>query len=393
VAGHKHAKQAHFRLPPAAASLTVMTMRFPDDVPVLSDGVVTLRAHRADDVDPIIEQCRDPEMSAWTTVPTPYHRENAVEFVESMVPKGWADGSSLGFVIEYAGRFAGSIDLRPRDGAEADIGFGLHPCARGKGVMHRAVNLLLDWAFAERGHSVVTWRAFVGNWASRRVVWAAGFHFGPTVPALLEQRGRRRAGWTGWIGRDDSREPKNRWLEVPILRSERLRLRAWREDDGDRLVEASNDARLRHFITRTPLPDSARDVPAYLLRVHQAAADGTRLAWCVADPDSDLALGNVALFDFAPDGSAQLGFWAHPAARGQGVLSEAARTVADWALAPEGDGMGLRRLYLLAAVSNTASRHVAERAGFRHVGTERSAAPVGTAYEDNAVYDRLAATI
>lgn len=365
-------------------------MRFPDDVPVLTDGVVTLRAHRTDDIAAVVEQCRDPEMAAWTTVPAPYRREDAEQFVGSVVSKAWADGSTQTFAIEHDGRYAGAIDLRRRDHAEADIGFGLHPEARGKGVMHRAINLLLDWAFVERGHSVVTWRAFVGNWASRRVVWSTGFHFGPTVPGLCEQRGERRDAWTGWIGADDSRQPKTRWLEVPLLESARLRLRAWRADDGHRLVEASNDQRLRHFITHSPLPHATQDVGAYLLRVHQAAADGKRLAWCIADRETDQVLGNVALFDFAPDGSAQVGYWSHPAARARGVMSEAARMVTDWGLDPEPEGMGLRRLYLLTAVSNAASRHVAEQAGFKHVGTERAAAPVGTAYEDNAVYDRLA---
>jgi RimJ/RimL family protein N-acetyltransferase len=64
--------------------------------------------------------------------------------------------------------------------------------------------------------------------------------------------------------------------------------------------------------------------------------------------------------------------------------------VADWGLAPAPTGFGLRRLFLLTATSNTASRRVAEQAGFVHVGTERGAAPVGEdGFEDNAVYDRL----
>ena len=257
--------------------------------------------------------------------------------------------------------------------------------------MHRAIAVLLDWAFDERGHTVVTWRANVGNWASRRVVWAAGFHFGPTVPRLLEQRGHRYDGWTGWIGADDSRCPKSRWLDVPELLTDTLRLRAWGDRDGDRLVEASNDSRLRRFIPHSPLPHTRAQVPPYLLRVQLAAADGSRLAWCVADRHTDEVLGNVALFDFDTHGSAQVGYWAHPKARGRGVLSEAVRLVADWALLAEPDGFGLRRLYLLTAVSNTASRRVAEHAGFCHVGTERASAPVGQDFEDNAVYDRLRA--
>jgi RimJ/RimL family protein N-acetyltransferase len=365
-------------------------MRFPDDVPVLTDGVVTLRAHDEADLEAVVEQCTDPESAAWTTVSAPYDRDEAMAFVGSVVPKGWADGSSLSFAIEYAGQFAGSVDLRPRNTAEAETGFGLHPAARGKGVMHRAIDLLLDWGFGERGHSVVTWKAHVGNWSSRRVAWAAGFHFGPTVPRLSEHRGEHRDTWTGWVTADDDRRPTCRWLEVPVLETGALRLRAWREDDGDRLVDAGGDERLRRFIPRSPLPRSRAAVPAYLGRVRESASLGTRLAWCVADRETDLALGNVALFDFEPDGSAQVGYWAHPTARGRGVLGQATRRVADWALAPEPEGLGLRRLYLLSAVGNSASRRVAERAGFAHVGTERASAPVADGYQDNALYDRLA---
>jgi RimJ/RimL family protein N-acetyltransferase len=365
-------------------------MRFPQDVPVLGDGGVTLRAHRMDDVDAVAEQGRDPQMAAWTTVPHPYGRDDAVDWVGTRVPQGWTDGSNLGFAIEHKGGFAGSVDLRPHSAVEAEIGFGLHPDHRGQGVMHAALNLILDWGFAQRGFCVVTWRAFVGNWASRRVAWATGFHFGPTVPRLLLHRGQVRDAWLGWIGAGDARRPTSRWLEPPALETDGLRLRAWREDDADRLAEASHDRRLRRFIPHSPLPHAREDAPAYLLRIRQMASEGTRMSWCVADKDTDEALGNVALFDFAADRSAQVGYWSHPSARGRGVLSRATRLVADWALTPAPRGFGLRRLYLLSAVSNTASRRVAEQSGFVHVGTERSAAPVGGGYDDNAVYDRLA---
>ena len=365
-------------------------MGFPQDVPVLRDGRVTLRAHSMDDVDGVTEQGQDPEMAAWTTVPDPYIREHAVEWVGTKVPQGWADGSNLGFAIERRGGYAGSIDLRPRSEVEAEVGFALHPAHRGQSVMRAALKLILDWGFEERGLRVVTWRANVGNWRSRRVVWATGFHFGPTVPRLLQQRGHARDAWTGWIGADDGRRPTCRWLDSPVLEAGDLRLRPWREDDADRLVDASQDRRLRHFIPHSPLPHNREDVPAYLLRVRQMASEGTRMSWCVADRESDQALGNVALFQFEPDGTAEVGYWAHPTARGRGVLSRSVRLVADWALAPAPRGFGLRRLCLLTAMSNTASRRVAEQSGFVHVGTERSAAPAGGGYEDSAVYDRLA---
>ena len=56
-------------------------MRFPDDVPVLTDGPVTLRAHTRADIGPAYETCQDPEMQRWTTIPVPYLQEHAVAFL------------------------------------------------------------------------------------------------------------------------------------------------------------------------------------------------------------------------------------------------------------------------------------------------------------------------
>ena len=369
-------------------------MRFPDEVPVLTDGVVTLRAHQPRDVPRIVEQCRDPESIRWTTVPTPYAESDAEEWISGPVTSGWEGDSNYCFVVEHEGRFAGSVDLRMRGDGEAGVGFGLHPDARGKGLMRRALGLLLDWGFDHLGLAVVEWRAFTGNWASRRTVWRLGCTFGPTVPGLLTQRGERRDAWTGWLVAGEPREPQEPWLVPPVLEADGIRLRPWQDSDAARLVEAANDPVLREWIPDTPLPRSLEDVPDYLQRVHVGAANNHRMAWCVADAATDEALGNVALFEFEDeddDLTAQLGYWSHPAGRGRGVMTTALRTMIDWAMRPTADGgLGVRRMYLLTSCRNTGSRRLAERVGFEHVGTERQSAPVaGGGYEDNALYDLL----
>ncbi|WP_432479234.1 GNAT family N-acetyltransferase [Nocardioides sp. GXQ0305] len=369
-------------------------MRFPDDVPTLTDGEVVLRAHGSADVPRIVQQCRDPESVAWTTVPTPYGEDDAAEWLGTVVPQGWARDTTYCFAVEHAGRFAGSVDLRMRGGGEAEVGFGLHPEARGQAVMRRALDLLLDWGFDQCGVAVVMWRAFVGNWASRRTAWSLGFTFGPTVPDLLPHRGERRDGWTGWIGAGDPRRPREPWLVPPVLDAGQVVLRPWHEDDAAGLVEAAGDPVLRRWIPDSPLPRSLDEVPAYLQRVRLGAATNQRVAWCVADRVTDAVLGNVAVFDFedeADDLTAQVGYWSHPAGRGRGAMTEALRAACDWAMRPaDAGGLGARRLYLLTSGRNDASRRLAERAGFVHVGTERQSAPVaGGGFEDNALYDRL----
>ena len=164
-------------------------------VPRLSDGVVTLRAHTEDDVERIVEQCVDPLSIAWTIVPVPYTRDDAKRFVRHAMPGGWETDQEWGFAVEHEGRFAGTVSLRNRDEGRAEVAYGSHPDARGRGVMARALRLLLAWGFAPeaeggRGLETVVWLANRGNWASRRLAWSVGFTFDGTLRGWLTTAAR-----------------------------------------------------------------------------------------------------------------------------------------------------------------------------------------------------------
>jgi RimJ/RimL family protein N-acetyltransferase len=290
--------------------------------------------------------------------------------------------------VELDGRPVGSITLSPLRPGEAELTVDLPDgsVAAGAAAVESA-RRTLEWAFTN-GYAVVHWHARSGDFASRRVAWETGFSFGPTVPRVVD--GTVAECWTGWLTSDGDGGSTTRWLEPQVLETPRLRLRPWRESDGDALVEASNDPVLRHFVPYSPLPRQRNAVPAYLSGIALAAADGYRVAWCVADRETDEAVGNVAVFEFAglPDrDEAQVGYWARPTARGRGVMAEAVRRATDWALDPA--GLDVHRLYLLTSASNAGSCRVAERAGFTRVGTERGNAPAGDGFEDSALYDRL----
>jgi RimJ/RimL family protein N-acetyltransferase len=173
--------------------------------PVLADGPdLRLRRHRPQDVDAIVEQCQDPETVRSTTVPVPYARSDAEGFLQH-VAAGWSDGTTAAFAIEAGGRFAGSTDLRLADGDWAEIGFGLAPWARGRGLMTRATALVVDWGFTELGLAGIQWRAVVGNAASLRVAQKVGFTLEGTVRGLLVHRGERLDGWIGTLLATDPR--------------------------------------------------------------------------------------------------------------------------------------------------------------------------------------------
>jgi RimJ/RimL family protein N-acetyltransferase len=352
-------------------------MRFPDDVPTLTAGDVTLRAHRLDDVDGIVEQCVDPLSIEHTTVPLGYDREMGTQWVTQTIPEVWQDDREWIFAIESTHpdggrRFSGSLSLRDEGDRRAEIAFGAHPAVRGRGVMSAAVGMLLDYGFDARGLETVVWYAHAGNLASRRIAWKAGFTFGGTLRRWLPQRGVYRDGWVATLHRDDRRTPRRPWFDTPTIEGERVRLRPMRESDAGRVAEACQDARTRQWIPALPDPYTDDEALAFIRSTWDLSVEGMPL-WAVAELDSDELLGAVGIPRRGPSG-VELGYWAHPGARGKGVMTAAVGLVVRHCMLDARDGgMGVHRVFAGTAAGNAASRHVVAANGFVECGVEREA--------------------
>lgn len=353
-------------------------MTFPDDVPVLTDGVVTLRAHTPADAPGVFEQCVDPVSREWTTVPLDYTLQDGLSFVATRVPGAWDEGHKV-FAVEATddtgtARFCGTVELRDEGDGRAEVAYGAHPWARGRGIMHRALELLLAYGFDEVGLRSVIWWANRGNWASRRTAWRLGFTCDGTVARWLSQRGKLTDAWVGVLHADDERAPRTDWLQVPRLEAEGLVLRAPRPSDAGRVVTACQDERTSYWLARLPSPYTLADAHDYLESRVEQRATTAGLTWFLADPDTDELVGALSLFDLKPGRDAELGYWTHPDARGKGVMTRAARTVLRHALAPaDQGGLGLVRVQVSHADGNDASRYVIEQCGFTPTGRERRA--------------------
>lgn len=374
-------------------------MRFPDDVPTLTSGDVTLRAASPADVAGVVEQCNDPASIRWTTVPQPYGTDEARHFVTEVIPAGWTAGTSLTFVIESTHadgerRFGGSLGVRLLGDGLAEIAYGLHPDARGRRVATTAVSLLLHWAFEEQQLETVTWYANVGNWASRRVAWRCGFTIlEGALPRRLPQRGEYIDAWAGALHRDDPREPRHPWLTPSVIDSGTVRLRPLRDGDVPVIAEAGADERVQAWLPTLPSPYTLADGAGFVEHVRLGQSLGQQVQWAVADPATDTLTAVVGLPRIsAQHQSAEIGYWAHPAARGRGVVTEAVRLVTRHCFVPAEDGgLGLQRLEIVAAEGNAASQHVARAAGFVEVGRRRCYEPARDgSRRDVVVFDALA---
>lgn len=178
---------------------------------------VTLRTERlvlsiptTADADAITEACQDPEVPRWTTVPSPYSRADALEFVE-LVADWWADGVETVWAIRKDDVLAGMIGLHRiaahPHGGDAEIGFWGVAAFRGQGVMSEAARAVIDYAFAELQLARVSWRAVVGNIPSARTARALGFRYeGMLRQGLTSSRGRDD-GWVAGLLASDDRTP------------------------------------------------------------------------------------------------------------------------------------------------------------------------------------------
>lgn len=149
--------------------------------PPLSDGVITLRPWRAEDVPSLVAAFADDEdLAYWLDrLPQPYTEEDGRGYV-AYGERGWrGEERETPFAVLDAGtgRVLGACGVF-WDGAAtgvAEVGYWTAREARGRGVATRAVRLLAGWVLGEVGFERLELRADTRNEASCRVAAKAGF--------------------------------------------------------------------------------------------------------------------------------------------------------------------------------------------------------------------------
>jgi RimJ/RimL family protein N-acetyltransferase len=155
-------------------------------------------------------------------------------------------------------------------------------------------------------------------------------------------------------------------LVTEVLRTDRLVLRPYRDDDEDAVHRACQDPEIQRWVTAVPVPYTRRDARAWVGEFapgERAAGRGLSVAIAAGGRLVGSAGAHFVSERFGPE----IGYWIAPWARGHGYAAEAARALADWAL-----GRGAPRVHLVADVRNAASVAVARRAGFTQEGVVRA---------------------
>ena len=150
------------------------------------------------------------------------------------------------------------------------------------------------------------------------------------------------------------------------LRTERLRMRPYVQDDAAELHRLLNDWEVCRNLAAVPFPYSSDLAEAWIASSQAQLRDGHayHLAITGQEGEAEVLVGGIGLRVDAATRSARLGYWVGKRFWGHGVAEEAAGRLVRWALA----NLDLDRLEATVATDNAGSTAVLRRIGFRHVG-------------------------
>jgi RimJ/RimL family protein N-acetyltransferase len=174
---------------------------------------------------------------------------------------------------------------------------------------------------------------------------------------------------------------------IPVLKTDRLVLRALCQRDVPVIVQLAGDRRVAENTARIPHPYAADEAEQF---VAQANRQNDSATFAITLNGSLIGACGI---DVRQDG-AELGYWLGVPFWGCGYATEAVRAVIDYGFG----ALGYEVLHSGARVSNPASRRVLEKCGFQWSGVQlcriraiNSAAPIDRFRLDRRLWASLKA--
>ncbi len=155
---------------------------------------------------------------------------------------------------------------------------------------------------------------------------------------------------------------------IPVLETERLRLRPFSFDDEAAVFALVSDPEIAHFVRfdahRTPA-----ETRAFLELVERYYRRGEPFAWGIVRREDERLIGSCGFVSQAGEKkSAEIGYWLGKPYWGKGYAVEAARTLVHFGF----EQMNLERVEAKCFVENRAGQRVIEKLGMKLEGTDRS---------------------
>ncbi|HWC23275.1 MAG TPA: GNAT family N-acetyltransferase [Flexivirga sp.] len=369
---------------------------------VLEGHGIRLRPWRRDDARSIQEPDEASRLMATRMQPTPSTYADWLRDRQQRM----ASGAGIYWCITDADtdRVLGHVQVQRLDvdftRGNGELGYWLHPQARGRGVMSEAVELVREHAFAPRvsgglGLHRLQAGTDIRNFASARVLRRAGFRMWGIERSVLALEDGEPTDALNWelLATDDIDSQRVSPFVIPTIELDGIRLRPWRDDDEPYLPDEVDELARKYMPLAAQVTRSS--FAAWLSRQRRFTDERTAVPWCIADATSDRPLGDIAIFNVG-EGTAtsgEVGYWLLPAARGRGILPRALESVVAHAFSSvRAGGLGLTRLYAETDLDNHASRSLLRGAGFRQWGQDRQAYTAADGRITDGAYFELLAT-
>ena len=189
---------------------------------------------------------------------------------------------------------------------------------------------------------------------------------------------------TGWACAYDARMTRDAaaqtFPETTVTAGD-LTLRPLREADADDVTAACQDAETLRWL---PLPSPyTRACAEWFIGTFGPSQRESGAGVVFAIESAGRLVGVIDLKDVDwVTKVAEVGYWVAPWARGRGVATRAARSLARWAILEH----GFERVEVFAATGNVASQRAAQKAGFTREGIARNAGRVHDSRLDLVVF-------
>lgn len=168
----------------------------------------------------------------------------------------------------------------------------------------------------------------------------------------------------------------------PVLETERLVLRSYRESDAPEVFFLRSDPRMMRYIDRPPA-QGMDEAAAHIQRVLENQAKSEAIMWVITRKGDDSLIGNVGFWRMDQEHfRAEIGYMLMPDHQGQGIMNEAITAALDYAFR-------IIRLHSIEAnvnPLNVASSRVLERLGFVREAYFRENYYYDGKFLDSAIY-------
>ncbi|MBP1468738.1 GNAT family N-acetyltransferase [Candidatus Chloroploca sp. M-50] len=169
---------------------------------------------------------------------------------------------------------------------------------------------------------------------------------------------------------------------IPLLLTERLRLRPFTLDDAPTVQVLASAAEIADTTLNLPHPYPEDGAKQWISTHADKARTSNELTWAMCDLTTDQVYGAISLIVRPAYHHAEVGYWMGLPYWGQGYTTEAAHAV----LAYGFNQLGLERIFARHLARNPASGRVMQKIGMRFEGCQRRHLVKNGQFEDCVNY-------